>query len=40
MTKYRTQFIGKGGRLLQDGRAGPAVYTLKDNEGYMRARIC
>ena len=37
--KYRTQFIGKDGKVLQDGTANPAVYLIKGNEGYVRARI-
>jgi hypothetical protein len=40
MTKYRTRFIGKGGVVLQDGTATPATYSIKGNEGYVRARIC
>jgi hypothetical protein len=40
MTKYRTRFIGKGGVVLQDNTATPAVYAIKGNEGYIRARIC
>jgi hypothetical protein len=39
MTKYRTQFIGKDGRILQDSTANPAIYSLQGNEGYVRARI-
>jgi hypothetical protein len=39
MTKYRTQFIGKNGRVLQDNTANPAVYSIKGDEGYVRARI-
>jgi hypothetical protein len=38
-TRYRTQFIGKNGRILQDSTANPAVYSMKGNEGYVRARI-
>jgi hypothetical protein len=39
MTKYRTQFIGRGGRILKDTMANPAIYTFKGEEGYVRARI-
>jgi hypothetical protein len=39
MTKYRTQFIGKGGRILQESRANPSIYNVKGDEGYVRARI-
>lgn len=38
-TKYRTQFVGKNGRVLQDGTANPAIYDVKGDEGYVRARI-
>lgn len=39
MVKYRTQFIGKNGDVLQDGTVNPATYLIKGNEGYVRARI-
>ncbi len=39
MMKYRTQFIGKDGKVLQDDTANPAIYLIKGNEGYVRARI-
>jgi hypothetical protein len=39
LMKYRTQFIGKDGKVLQDGTTNPAVYLIKGNEGYVRARI-
>jgi hypothetical protein len=39
MTKYRTQFIGKNGRVLQDTTGNSATYAIKANEGYIRARI-
>jgi hypothetical protein len=39
LMKYRTQFIGKDGKVLQDGTANPAIYWIKGNEGYVRARI-
>ena len=39
MTRYRTRFIGKGGIVLQDDTATPAIYVIKGNEGYVRARI-
>ena len=38
-TKYRTRFIGKGGIVLQDDTATPAIYVIKGNEGYVRARV-
>ena len=37
--KYRTQFIGKNGRILQDGTANPATYTIRGDEGYVRDKI-
>jgi hypothetical protein len=37
--KYRTQFVGKNGRVLQDNTANPAIYAIKEDEGYVRARI-
>jgi hypothetical protein len=39
MMRYRTQFIGKDGKILQDSTANPAIYLIKGNEGYVRARI-
>jgi hypothetical protein len=38
-TRYRTQFIGKNSRVLQEGTTNPATYTIKGDEGYVRARI-
>ena len=38
-SKYRIQFIGKGGRLLSEQTTPSAVYTIKGNEGYVRARV-
>lgn len=38
-SKYRIQFIGKGGRLLSERAAASATYTIKGNEGYVRARV-
>jgi hypothetical protein len=37
--RYRTQFIGKNGQVLQDSTANPAVYSIKGDESYVRARI-
>jgi hypothetical protein len=37
--KYRIQFITKNGRVLQDTTAESATYTIKGDEGYVRARI-
>jgi hypothetical protein len=38
-SKYRIQFIGAGGKLLQESLASPATYAYKGDEGYVRARI-
>ena len=37
--KYRIQFIGSGGVVLEEAIDSPASYTFKGNEGYVRARI-
>jgi hypothetical protein len=38
-SKYRVQFIGRGGRVLSEVTASPAVYRFRGDEGYVRARI-
>ena len=46
-SKYRIQFIGKGGQVLKEvlpetsfrGSVPPATYEFKGDEGYVRARI-
>jgi hypothetical protein len=38
-SKYRIQFIGKGGRLLAERAEPTATYTFKGDEGYVRARV-
>jgi len=38
-SKYRVQFIGKGGRLLAESIANPAVYEARVEDGYVRARV-
>lgn len=38
-SKYRTKFIGKGGRVLAESIANPAVYRFRGNEQYVRAKI-
>ena len=38
-SKYRIQFIGAGGRVLQEAVASPATYTYRGDEGYVRARV-
>ncbi len=38
-SRYRIQFIGSGGRVLSEAIQSPAVYTIKGDDGYVRARI-
>ena len=38
-SKYRVQFIGRGGRILSEQLEASASYTFKGDEGYVRARI-
>jgi hypothetical protein len=38
-SKYRIQFIGRGGRILSEVITNPAVYRRTGNEGYVRARV-
>ncbi len=38
-SKYRTQFIGQGGKVLKDLTTNPAVYDVQGNEGYVRAKV-
>jgi hypothetical protein len=38
-SKYRVQFIGREGRVLQEQAAADASYTFKGDEGYVRAKI-
>jgi len=38
-SKYRIQFIGKGGRLLSERAEPSATYQIKGDEGYVRARV-
>jgi predicted metal-dependent phosphoesterase TrpH len=37
--KYRIQFIGSGGRLLQEVAEPTATYTFTGQEGYVRAKV-
>ncbi|MBI3579978.1 MAG: hypothetical protein HY089_11280, partial [Ignavibacteriales bacterium] len=37
--KYRTDFIGAKGNVLQRSEENPAVYDLKSAEGYVRAKV-
>jgi hypothetical protein len=38
-SKYRIQFVGKGGRLLREVTATAATYDFTGDEGYVRARV-
>jgi hypothetical protein len=38
-SKYKTVFIGKDGKVLSETAANPAIYQIKGNEGYIRAKI-
>lgn len=38
-SKYRIQFIGRGGKLLSEALSSPATYLIKGDESYVRARI-
>ena len=38
-SKYRIQFIGEGGVVLQEALASPATYTFTGRERYVRARV-
>ena len=38
-SKYRIQFIGKGGRILQESLGTPAEYVFRGGEGYVRGKI-
>lgn len=38
-SKYRVQFIGKGGRVLKEATSNPATYAFAGGEGYVRAKV-
>ncbi len=38
-SKYRIQFIGKGGRVLKEFAEPTATYEIRGDEGYVRARV-
>jgi hypothetical protein len=38
-SKYRIQFIGRGGRVLREVPESSAMYTFTGEEGYVRAKI-
>ncbi|MGH7599968.1 MAG: CehA/McbA family metallohydrolase [bacterium] len=37
--KFRTEFIGAGGKILLSAETNPAVYQLSGNEQYVRAKV-
>ena len=37
--RYRVQFIGSGGKLLQETQGVGATYAIKGDEGYVRAKV-
>lgn len=38
-SKYRVRFIGRNGRVLDEQTQLPATYTIRGDEGYVRAHI-
>lgn len=38
-SRYRVQFIGRGGRLLREATSSPASYSIRGDEGYVRAVV-
>jgi hypothetical protein len=38
-SRYRTQFIGAGGKVLSESISNPAIYRFKGNEPYVRAKV-
>ncbi|TAK14410.1 MAG: PHP domain-containing protein [Acidobacteria bacterium] len=38
-SRYRTEFIGAGGKVLAESTANPAVYQFKGDEKYVRAKV-
>ena len=38
-TKYTTQFIGRGGRVLATSLTAGAAYKIRGDEGYVRAKV-
>jgi hypothetical protein len=38
-SRYRVQFIGRHGRVLTEVATTPAVYEVRGNEGYVRAKV-
>lgn len=38
-SKHTTRFIGRDGRVLKTAIDNPAVYSIRGNEGYVRAKV-
>lgn len=38
-SKYRIQFIAKGGHIVHESMEPTATYTFSGSEGYVRARV-
>ena len=38
-SKYRIQFIGRGGQVLHEATEPTATYTFTGDEGYVRAKV-
>ena len=38
-SKYNIQFIGRGGKVLQELLDSPATYKIRGDEGYVRVRV-
>ena len=38
-SKYRVQFIGRGGQILTEVTEPSATYSFKGDEGYVRAKV-
>jgi hypothetical protein len=39
VSKYRVQFIGRGGQILTEVTEPSATYSFKGDEGYVRAKV-
>lgn len=39
LARYRIQFIGSGGRVLQESAGLTATYAIRGDEGYVRAKV-
>jgi hypothetical protein len=38
-SKYRIQFVGKSGRIVREITEPTAIYDIRGDEGYVRARV-